>query len=272
MRKSRCGTRWPAALVLLLFGAAAEQGVAGRLEVVGSAATIGNSGLKVTAGAACVVEDVVVPGPSVNTDQLACNRITAGNVQVIGPGAEFVAGGSIHLLPGFSVAQGVPFVAHVDPFVATAHAFVQDNSPNAETAFNARFDLRLNSLNVAINEDVGHFNGYSADGTLQFQVVLRRVSGQNRLVLLARDNAANAMVEHSSDFPLSAGFNAVQLDWSAGAGDGRFRVSLDGAPMSGLTTLNNASSRIDSVRWGLVDGNLNLTAGFIELDDYFSWR
>ena len=265
-------SRWPLALLVFLLWSAAHDGAAGILEIVGNAATVGDAGLQVTAGVTCVQDDVVVPGPSVNSDQLACNTVTAGNVQVISPGASFTAGTSIRLLPGFSVASGAPFNAGVDPFVATAFAFVQDDNPNAETTYNARFDLRLDSLNIAVNEDIGHLNGYSADAILQFQVVLRRVAGQNRLALLARDDVAGAMVEHFTDFQLDAGTNAVQIKWVAGAGNGQFLVSINGLSMQGLTTLNNASSSIDFVRWGLVDGNLSLTAGFIELDDFFSWR
>ena len=252
---------------------AAPEVRAGTLEAFSGAASVGSFGLRVTLGKTCTLNDVEVLGPVVNSDRLACNTITAGNVQVVSPGATFTAGDSIVFEDQFSVASGVPFTAVIDPFVDTPLAFVQNNSPSAETTYNALFDLRLDSLTLATGDDIGHFNGYSANGDLRFRAVLRRnaVLPENRLALFAWDETAGTLREHTVDFLLPGGFNGIQISWRAGADDGQFLVSINGAPLSGLTDLDNSLSTIDFVRWGAVDGTLAASSGSMDLDQFSSW-
>ncbi|MFQ5526152.1 MAG: hypothetical protein ACE5GX_07805 [Thermoanaerobaculia bacterium] len=94
--RKRATLGWLAILVLWV-ASPGHLARAGTLEVLGDAASLGSFGLRVTIGATCAIPDVVVLGPTVNTDQLACNTITAGNVQVVGPGSTFTARNSIAL-------------------------------------------------------------------------------------------------------------------------------------------------------------------------------
>ena len=245
---------------------------AGALDVLASAAFSGNFGLRVTVGATCTGNDLVVATGTVSTDQLACDTITAGNVEVVAPGSTFIAGDVITLQNGFSVASGASFTALIDPFVKLPFAYVRDDTPAAETTYNAKFYLRLDSLTLSASDEIGHFNGYSANGNPQFRIVLRTSLSENRVAIFAWDDDAGALVEHSVDFLLPLGFRSVDLSWRAGSGDGEFLVSIDGAAPDGLTGLNNGSSRIDFVRWGAVDGTLASSTGSMELDEFSSWR
>lgn len=251
--------------------AASAPAAAGSLEVLGSAAAVGSQGLKVTLETVCMTDDVVVPGPTVNTDQVGCTSVTAGNTQVIAPGASFRTAGRTNLQNGFTVDANAPFSIFTDPFVATAYAFVEDGSPNSETVFNAQFKLDVDNLNLAAAEDVQHFVGRNAGGVEIFRVILRNVGAVTRLVLQARDGGS--LFESPSTFALLSGVNDVLLTWSAGSFSGEFTVSVNGSTPMGLTGLDNPADRIDSVRWGLIDGPAMPTStGFIECDDYLSWR
>ncbi len=48
--------------------------------------------------------------------------------------------------------------------------------------------------------------------------------------------------------------------------------AISGAPLSGLTGLNNGSSGIDFVQWGAVDGTVASTTGTMALDEFLSFR
>ena len=272
---SRSCARFPAgwlSIVLLVPTLMARDVSAGALDVLKGAAFTGNFGLRVTVGATCTVTDVVVPVGMVSTDQLACNTITAGNVQVAAPGSTFIAGDMIILQDGFSVASGASFAALIDPFVKSPFAYVRDDTPAAETTYNAKFYLRLDSLTLASSDEIGHFNGYAANGDPQFRIVLRRSLSENRVAIFAWDDDAGALVEHTVDFLLPLGFHSVEISWRAGTGDGEFLVSIDGAALDGLAGLNNGGSRIDFVKWGAVDGPLASSTGWMELDELSSWR
>lgn len=253
--------------VLLWAGIAS----AGQLTVVNGAGTIGDHGLRITAGPTCNVNDVVVSGPTVSGDQLACDTIsTSGSVTVSGT-ATFTAGDRVSLGAGFRVPAGATFRADADPFVDSPYAFITDHNPASETTYNARFDLNTDALNLAVGEDIDHFTGLSADDTVQFRVILRDSGSGRSLVLAAR--SGGVLVEHPVPLNLESGFNNVFLEWTSSAGDGRFQATLNGGTAQGLNSLSNSSGRIDTVRWGLVDGPAVVTTGgSIDIDDFISFR
>jgi len=247
-----------------------QASLAGQLEVTSDAATIGNQGLRVTAGIICTTDNIALTGPTVTTDQLACDEIsTSGNVQVTND-VSFTAGDGIVLGPGFGVDLGVRFAASVNPFVDSPYAFVEDTSPTAETSYNARFDLNVDGLNLSSGEDIHHFVALSDDDTVQFRLIMRHV-GDIQLVLVAR--SGGSLIEHSTAIPLQAGFNDMFLQWTSGTGNGSFQVTVNNDAVEGPVNLNNASSRIDKIRWGLVDGPAVITTtGSIDQDDFMSFR
>ena len=245
---------------------------AGALEVRQDAALLANFGLRATIGATCTAPDVEVPAGTVSGKHVACDTITAGNVEVEPPGSDFVAGSRIILNSGFSVPSGVPFAARIDPIVASPLAYLTDDRPTSEATYNAEFHLRLNGLTLVAGDEIGHFNGYAANGERQFRVTLRHFASENRLAIYARDDTAGALVEHGVDFHLTSGFHSVELSWEADPGNGKFMVSIDGASFDGLTGLDNGGSRVDYVRWGAADGTLTSSTGWMELDGFSSWR
>jgi hypothetical protein len=267
---------FPAQVVILLLmaGFPAEEAGAGTLMADPGSASVGSFGLKVGVGKTCSEDHLVVPGPTVNSDQVACITITAADVEVVSPGAIFTAGSQITLDNLFRVALGAPFTAAIDSLVNSPFAWVQDDGPGSESLYNALFDLRLDDLALAPGEELQHFSGFSADGQVRFSAVLRwnPSLGENRIALFAWDDATGDLREHPSDFLIGSGFNSVQISWRAGPGNGEFLLSINGVPLSGFTDLINDSVRIDSVRWGAVDGSLVATTGSMDLDNFYSWR
>jgi hypothetical protein len=112
-------------------------------------------------------------------------------------------------------------------------------------------------------------------------VVLRRnpVLPENRLILEARldDGSYASTSETAQEIWLPDGWNRIELRWTADE-SGEFVASVQGPPFEappnfdGLTNLANAGGRVDSVRWGVVGGALDATAGSLEVDQFVSWR
>ncbi len=259
-------------LALLLLTVPAS---AGTLEVLGNSATVGAFGLRATLGAICSTDDIIVPPGTVSSDQLACDSITAANVEVVAPGSTFTAGERVVLMNGFSVAANAPFVVEIDSSVDSPYAFLTNGSPTSETVYNARFDLDLDAMTLELGESIAVFEGLLSNGTSIFRLLVRRnaAPAENRLILQARDDVVGDLVEHPTALPLPSGSNRIQIFWQMGAGTGEFTASINGSAFDGLTGLENASNRIDSVRLGLVLGPMVVTSsGFLETDDFFSWR
>lgn len=265
--------RWLLVWLVAWLGVPTEAD-AGGLAVTGGAAAGGSAlGLEVTLGETCTTPNVSILGPTFSGDSaFACDSVTANDVEIISPGATFRAAQAIVLGDGFSVASGVDFTALVDPFANQFFAWVENDTPFAEMTYMASFDLNLDSVTLAGGDDLGHLNGYSANGDLQFRAVLRRNMAltEDRLVLFARDGGV--MVADPVEFLLPAGYRNIQISWSAGAVDGEFLASIDGAPLSGRTDLENDASRIAYVRWGAVDGTISTTTGTINQDNFWSSR
>jgi hypothetical protein len=251
--------------------------LAGFLDVNGDAAKAGNFGLEVTVGGTCVSPtdlDINSP-PTISGVFEACNSITANGVDVVNPGATFQAGSFIAIGGDFAVDSDAPFTAAIDSALVDGFAYVEDESPRSETAYNARFDLRLDSLSLGDTDQIDHFNGYSSNGEEQFRVILKRNAtlGENRLVLAARkDDGSFEETPSDEEVLLPDGWNSVHIAWRAGNGNGFLLVSVNSGVFVGLADLDNDTKRIDLVRWGAIAGSVGSTTGTLELDNFTSWR
>jgi outer membrane protein assembly factor BamB len=246
------------------------------LEVTAKAAFTGSFGLRVTVGGSCEAPDEldIVDPPLIEGDFVACKTIRASGVQVTGAGATFGAGLSIELDNGFSVADGAPFSAVVDPGLSSGLAYVEDQSPESADSYNAFFRLRLDDLTLADLDRPRVLVGYDADGTRLFGVTLRwnSISAEHELLLSVRqDNGPWITTAPGDEMPLVAGWNAIQIQWLAGAGSGSLTASVNGAPPDGLLDVDNAAQSVESARLGYLGGAASATPGSLDLDAYTSW-
>jgi hypothetical protein len=257
-------------------GAIGEE--AGLLEVTAEAARSGDFGLAVTIGGTCPFTNDLVIGPQPTTisgDFDACETIEAAGVEVVAPGATFRAGSLVELGHDFSVGVATSFTAVVNEAFASGVAYVQDDSPAAEKRFHARFDLSLDAAILVEPDVVDHLGAYSSDGTLQFRLSIKRndTLSENRLVVAVRTND-ESFVETAAgeEVLLPAGWNEIELDWKAGAGDGKLFIWINGVFSGGVSGLTNDASQIDVVRWGYLGGSLTSSAGTLRQDNFSSWR
>ncbi len=152
-------------------------------------------------------------------------------------------------------------------------AYLEDDSPTAETRYRARFYARLDQLTMNEGDRFELLVGYDDADAPQFRLVIARLGGQNKLALAARlDSGGFAETTPGQEATIAPGWRAVEIDWRAGAGDGALSLWIDGAAAQGLTALANDQSRVDRARWGAVDGLDPGSAGALELDAFESAR
>jgi len=251
---------------------------ASSLTVMPSAATIGAFGLEITVGSTCSGPDLLILGSADSPAQgsyQGCQEVSASDLAVSGPGAVFVAGTRVVVGNGFSVQGGAPFEIRLDSLLATGFAWIDDPSPIAEEVYNARFYVRSDDLSLAGADEISHFVAYSSSGAVEFRLVLEPDSGGpgHVFTLEARENGGTySSTAPGQEIPLAAGWNKVEVEWSNGLGDGRLEISINDGPFSGLSSLTNDASLIESIEWGAVDGTLTTTSGTVQLDGFDSWR
>lgn len=274
MRNSISRRLLAVSVLALVLGLSTPAAQAGSLDVNASAAFSGNFGLEVTPGSACVLpERVDLDSQIVIVDVDACSFLTAVDTVVSGGGpVDFTAGISLAFGDGFVVQSGTGFSAGLDSSL-TRLAFVTDDSPAGLNSYKASFRLRLDDLNIGVGDKFPNLSGLSGDGITHFEVRLKRnvVPPENRLLLVAReDDGTIVETPFGQEVMLPAGFNLIEIDWMAGAGTGRLLVSVNGTPFGGLLGLINGQARIDRVRWGVTDGDVDATAGSLDQDDFSS--
>jgi hypothetical protein len=203
--------------------------------------------------------------------------IFADGVESAGLGAWSSAatgGGDLSVSPAAALVGTQGLQAVVDD---TAGLFVQDDSPDDEGRYRARFWLDPNGF------DPGESAGKRRTRVLlAFQdaptrrlmaVVLRRISGQYALMGRARrDDNSQA---NTGFFAITDAPHAVEVAWSQSstpdANDGTLEMWIDGALVSSLTGLDNHASGIDFVRLGALSVKTT-AAGTLFFDAFDSRR
>ena len=159
----------------------------------------------------------------------------------------------------------------------TTGLFVQDDEPEDESRFRARFHF-----------DPSGFDPGEAEGRLRTRVliafeenptrrvmavVLRRLGGAYSLMVRARQDD-NSQV-NTSFVPITAGPHRVEFEWirssGASANDGQLRLWLDGTLMQTVTGLDNSISAIDFTRLGALSVKAG-ASGVLDWDAYQARR
>jgi hypothetical protein len=159
----------------------------------------------------------------------------------------------------------------------TAGLYVQDDSPEDEGRYRARFYVDPNGFDPG--ESAGKrrtrvFIGFEELPTRRlFAVVLRRIGGQYALGGRARrDDNSQA---DTGFFSISDAPHAVEIAWSrAGtpdANDGTFEMWIDGAQVATLGGLDNHASAVDFARLGALSVKATAT-GTLYWDAFDSRR
>lgn len=156
----------------------------------------------------------------------------------------------------------------------TTKLYVQDDSPNLESRYRARFYFDPNSITMANGNVHTIFIGYSGASKAVLQVDLRYSAGSYQL-RAGLQSDSNTWTRSGWTI-ISDAAHFVEVDWqaatSAGANDGSLTFWVDGSQQANLTGIDNDTYRIDRVRLGAVSGLDAGTNGIYYFDAFESRR
>jgi hypothetical protein len=240
---------------------------AASVEVSAGAARTGSYGVEVTIGTACVGD----PNPVLEEHEVVgverfegCDSLTAADGFVVSATGRAIlaAGGPVTLGNGFVVEEGGELVVRHDISLSD-FAWIEDFTPPAVD--NYTFELHANLDGLDLVGELEHFVAYSANGTPVLKVVL----GPGPTVVLAVWPGNGEGYRKTDPAPLAAGWNAVSVTWEASSSPSP-TLEVNGSPRVPVRdALDNSTARIDSVRWGGIDGD-PANAGAILMDDFTS--
>lgn len=152
--------------------------------------------------------------------------------------------------------------------------YIQDDLPNAETRYRARFYFDPNSITMSNGNAHYLFYGYSGTSTVVVRVEFRRSSSTYQLRASLVDDSTTWA--YTNWFTISDAPHFVELDWRAssavGANNGSLTFWIDGTQRSNLTGIDNDTRRLDRSRLGAVAGIDTGTRGSEYLDAFESRR
>jgi len=152
--------------------------------------------------------------------------------------------------------------------------YVNDDSPNAESRYRARFYFDSNSITMASLDAHFIFKGFMGTATDILQVELRNSAGAYQIrAKLLNDSAAFVVTNW---FTISDAPHYIELDWRAatatGANNGGLTFWIDGVQQADLTGVDNDTWRIDRARLGALSGMDAGTGGTYYFDAFESRR
>lgn len=152
--------------------------------------------------------------------------------------------------------------------------YVQDDNPNGESHYRARFYFNPNSITMNNNNYHSIFIGYQGASTAVLRVDFRKSSSSYQLRAGLADNASTWQNTGWDNITNAAHY--IELDWIAAAASGTANGSLtfwiDGVQQASLTGVANDTRRVDMVRLGSVTGIDSGTRGTYYLDSFVSRR
>jgi hypothetical protein len=243
---------------------------AGAVTVSTAAARTGVYGLEVDVAPPCgpahdvLLRDMTVSGPM---RVASCSAISAGDGFAVAAGGTLAltAHTAVALLDGFRVEPAGSATLSIDSAVPYS-AYVQDETPNAETTYNAEFSVYLDSLVLGGGDELDLFVAYDGDGIPQLRLLVREGAGFDAEV---RDDAGDPTTIAGG--AVRAGWNTIQLGWEASA-SATVSLIVNGGTPATVSGLDNDAARIEFVRMGAVGGTLTTTSGTVFLDNFISWR
>jgi RHS repeat-associated protein len=146
--------------------------------------------------------------------------------------------------------------------------YAQDDTPNNETQYRARFYFNPNSVTMATNDVLDIFTGRNAtNDVVRIQLQKTAASYQIRAGLL---NDAGVWTD-TSWYDASSTWGAIEIQYQAFANSGSLTLWLDDVQKQSLTYVDNDTRTITDVRLG-AQGIETGTRGTLYFDDFESRR
>ncbi len=254
-------------------------GAASSLEVQDQNVNTGLFAARVSVASSCDAElHELLTGTIGAGDYVACSTLAADGDLASGV-ATFTAGDLVILRNGFSVSAEASLTVEIDRELYP-DAWVQDDTPDGETVYSARFYLDPTSLDLSSPDHrFFHFVAFDGDGQPELRIGLKGAGTEKRLFFeVFQDDGSAATTEDSLEFLLGSGWQWVEVGWQASSSpagqDGSGFICLNSpAPPAGcvdLSNLDNDTGAIDFVRWGAVDVPSSSNLGPLDMDDFTS--
>jgi len=138
-------------------------------------------------------------------------------------------------------------------------AYVTTDTPSNETVISARFYL----LQEALDLQSGDLTLLKAGngGTVEFELLIRSTGEVNHLVSRYLDNGV--LEEDSEVIALQNVWQAIEVAWSAGAGDGTFELKIDDISQFARTNLRNGGAVVNDIDFGVVNDTLTAEGNLV---------
>jgi hypothetical protein len=213
----------------------------------------------------------------VNGDDFAgCSTLTS-DADLASGTTTFTAGDLVILRDGFHVTTGATLTVEIDRALYP-DAWVQDDTPDGETVYSARFYIDASDLNLSSDSHRFYqFLAFDAAGDPELRVGVKRVGTERHLFLEAFEDDGGFQTTEGNEINLESGWHWVEVGWESGSPGRAFicrDVLLADMPTGciELGNLDNDTGAIDFVRWGAVDVPSNTPTGLgnVELDDFES--
>ncbi len=152
--------------------------------------------------------------------------------------------------------------------------YVNDDSPNAEPRYRARFYFDPNSLSMASGDAHIILRGYSGTSAVVLRVEFGFAAGAYQIrAALVNDGSTWT---NTNWFTISDSPHSIELDWRAatgtGANNGALTVWIDGTQQADLAGVDNDTQRLDRVRLGALADIDAGTSGMYYFDAFESRR
>ena len=168
----------------------------------------------------------------------------------------------------------VGLLAFVDD---TNALFVQDDTPNAENRYRARFYLDPNGFDPGESVDkrrVRVFIAFNGSSQRLVTLVLRRLSGAYSLMARVRHDDGSR--SDTPFFSITDAPHVVEFDWrrstSPAASNGSLQLYLDNVSVATLSGLDNDGSPVEFARLGVMTIKTAAASGMVRLDQFESRR
>ena len=151
---------------------------------------------------------------------------------------------------------------------ASNPGYVTTSAPTDETEFYTRFYFYADAANLS--NDATLFT--ARDGSeVQVEIAVRQ-TGQTQS-LVTRYRSGNNLVQSGQLIELLPTWQAVNVNWTAGNGNGSIEVKVDGVSKLNVTNLNNANERVNQMDLGIISaGNAGVGTGLVALDAFETRR
>ncbi len=148
--------------------------------------------------------------------------------------------------------------------------YVQDDTPDGEGTFHARFYINPDGLNMGAADILPIFQGLDSGGSPVMKVEINNPSGS---AFQVRVN----VLEGSTWVPgswqsLPGGWTAIEIDYKTTHELGFSKLYINGNQTGSVSNINNPDHQLHSVRLGAVSIPSGTTSGVLYFDDYESRR